>query len=226
MSLAIKNNFPTSSLPGTSSGFQIYQIFLALKSHFKNEGYDYRKYNGKVTASFDAYMKRKDRFFFEKIAKNTNKADIEDLIIANFVYCENGLDPNPEKVWIGDLAASEGKEKFLKYRARVESLEYNFKKDLTVLTHYAKIQDDINSSSQFPAILSLYFDGKISAETVIILDLVLNIFSKWNSALNGDPLWNRTEKFLRKYKSLIIHSLSDISKYRKIMIQYAKSETT
>lgn len=225
MSLAVKNNSFTSSLPGTSSGFQIYQVFLALKSHFKNEGYDYRKYNGKVTASFEAYMKRKDRFFFEKIAKNTSKADIEDLIIANFVYSENGLDINPEKIWIGELASSEGKEKFIKYRAKMESLEYNFKKDLTVLTHHAKMQNDINSSSQFPAILSLYFDGKISAETVIILDSVLGIFSEWNTSLKGDPLWNKTEKFLKKYKALILHSISDSNKYRKIMIQHAKSET-
>lgn len=227
-SLALQNNSNkfTDSLPGTSSGFQVYQIFLALKNHFKNATYDYRRYNGKVNASFEAYMKRKDRFFFEKVAKNINKSDMEDMVIANFVFGENGLEINPDKVWIGSLAAAEGKEKLTKYRARMEALEYNFKKDLTTLTLHAKMHDDISSSSsQFPTILSLYFDGKISPETAIILDSVLDIFKDWDKKLSGDPLWNKSGKFLRKYKALILPAIHDTNRYRKIMIQHAKSET-
>lgn len=223
-----KSSFTTE---GTSSGFQVYQIFLALKSHFRNSGYDYRKYNGKVTASFDSYLKRKDRFFFEKTAKSVAKSDMEDLVIANFVYGDSGLDINPESVWIGTLASAEGKEKLIKYRARMESLEYNFKKDLTILSQHAKMQQNKSCSSadsQFPSILSLYFDGKISPETVIILDSVLGIFNKWDKLLNNDPLWAKTGKFLRKYKDLILFSanIHDVNKFRKLMVQHAKSETT
>jgi hypothetical protein len=231
LSLA-KNKPPTStssflsSLPSTTSGYHVYQIFLALKSHFRNEGYDYIRYNGKVTASFESYMKRKDRFFFEKVAKQNNKSDFEELIIANFVYADTGLEINPETVWIGTLASSEGKERLTLYRARMESLEYNFKKDLTTLTRHAKIKDDMSSSSeQFPAMLSMFFDGRISPETVVIMDSVLNIFAEWDKLLKGDPLWTKTAKFLRKYKSLIMPSIHDTNKFRKLMIQHAKSET-
>lgn len=218
----------TSTLPGSSSGFQVYQIFLALKSHFKNAGYDYRRYNGKVNASFESYMKRKDRFFFEKVAKNVNQTDMEDMVIANFVHGDTGLDINPESTWIGTLATAEGKERLTQYRARMESLEYNFKKDLTVMTLHAKMHHDKSSTaspSQFPSILSLYFDGKISPETVIIIDSVLGIFKEWDKLLNGDPLWTKTGKFLRKYKALIMSSIHDTDKFRKLMVQHAKSET-
>jgi hypothetical protein len=84
--------------------------------------------------------------------------------------------------------------------------------------------NDIDTS-QFPTILSLYFEGKISPETVIILNDVLGIFKEWDKSLKGDPLWEQTGKFLRKYKSLISSRIFDTEKFRSIMIQHAKSET-
>lgn len=221
----IMSTAPTSTIQGTSNGFQVYQLFLALKNHFKNEGYDFFRYNGKITASFDSYLKRKDRFFFEKISKTVSKSDFHDLIVANLVYGETGLDINPDGLWIGVLASAEGKERLVQYRAKMESLEYNFKKDLTYLTKAANIQNENSNPSQFPTILSLYFDGTISSETTIILDDVLSIFKEWNKTLGSDPLWNKSGKFLRKYKSLISSNISDTNRYRKLMVQHAKSET-
>lgn len=208
----------------TNNGFTVYQLFVALKNHFRNSTYDFFKYNGKVTASFDSYMKRKDRFFFEKISRNTPKSDIQDLIVANLVYGENGLEINPDAVWIGLLASPEGKERLLKYRARMESLEYNFKKDLTTITEHAKVTSE-TEDSQFPMLLGLYFDGKISPETIIIFDSILGMFNQWDKKLGQDPLWTKTKKFLVKYKSLLSSSIHDTKKYKKLMSHHAKSET-
>ncbi len=40
--------------------FESYKTFLAVKSHFTTDNYDYVKYNGKVTASASSFETRKD----------------------------------------------------------------------------------------------------------------------------------------------------------------------
>ena len=78
--------------------FEVYKIYLALKLHFSSD-YDYIKYNGKVNASLASYQKRKDQFFFKKLARIYNKEQIEHFFVSNFI--EN------EKMWIGDAFTPE-----------------------------------------------------------------------------------------------------------------------
>ena len=59
-----------------TEGFDAYKVYLALKQHFTSN-YDYFKYNGKVRAGEESFLKRNDRFFFRKLSK---KYDKEELI--------------------------------------------------------------------------------------------------------------------------------------------------
>jgi hypothetical protein len=70
-----------------TTAYEAYKDYLALRNHFNNEKYDYFLYNGKVSGSVASFEKRKDRFFFEKLAKHR---DPHGLMVANFVY-------NPKK---------------------------------------------------------------------------------------------------------------------------------
>ena len=49
-----------------------YRCYLALKNHFTKDHYDYHKYRGKTRATNQAFYKRKDRFWFEKFARQKN----------------------------------------------------------------------------------------------------------------------------------------------------------
>ena len=49
--------------------FDCYKIYLALKNHFTRDSYDYHKYNGRTRATVEAFYKRKDRFWFEKMCR-------------------------------------------------------------------------------------------------------------------------------------------------------------
>ena len=49
--------------------FDSYKMYNALKLHFETDGYDAIKYNYKSNASPKAFMRRKDKYFFAKLAK-------------------------------------------------------------------------------------------------------------------------------------------------------------
>ena len=61
-----------------------YRCYLALKNHFTKEKYDYHKYRGKVRATNAAFYKRKDRFWFEKFARQKDDKEIEEFFVSNF----------------------------------------------------------------------------------------------------------------------------------------------
>ena len=67
--------------------WEAYTLFSALKLHFESDGYDAIKYNFKTSARPNSFNKRKDRFFFAKLAKKyPTDAALKDFLIANFVY--------------------------------------------------------------------------------------------------------------------------------------------
>ena len=74
-----------------------YRCYLALKNHFTKDHYDYIKYRGKTRASNEAFYKRKDRFWFEKFARQKNDKEIEEFFVSNFIYstCLLYTSPSP-----------------------------------------------------------------------------------------------------------------------------------
>ena len=102
------------------TAFEAYKEYVALKNHFTKANYDYIKYNGHVTVKLDSFNKRKDKLFFEKLAKIEN---VHEFLIANFSV-------NP-KLWIRDLAYSEDAQlTYNDWKKRQQSLTYNLKQDL------------------------------------------------------------------------------------------------
>ena len=63
-----------------------YRCYLSLKNHFTKPKYDYHKYRGKVRATNAAFYKRKDRFWFEKFARQKDDKEIEEFFVSNFIY--------------------------------------------------------------------------------------------------------------------------------------------
>ena len=110
------------------SAFECFKEYVALKNHFSKPTYDYFKYNGKVKLNPSSFDTRKDKLFFQKLAKHP---DVQNFLIANL--SEN------ERAWIKDLAYSEDAEKVYKtWLKRQQSLSYVFKQEL------GKLDSDFN----------------------------------------------------------------------------------
>ena len=78
--------------------FDSYRCYLSLKNQFTKDHYDYHKYRGKTRATHQAFYKRKDRFWFEKFARQKNDKEVEEFFVSNFVSSTD-----PATMWIGDM---------------------------------------------------------------------------------------------------------------------------
>jgi hypothetical protein len=174
------------------SPFEVYQLYISLKNHFNTEKYDYFKYNGKGGISRATFDKRKDKIFFEKLAKHR---DPKGLLVANFVK-------NP-KSFIRDIAYSEDCEQtYLDWKKRQQALTYTISNDII------KLNDKFNENfivrkNEHPLLLRLFSSGVISTETFCILVDISKCYSHWNKSLDGDIIWKEISLLLRKYTPFI-----------------------
>ena len=82
--------------------FDAYRCYLSLKNHFTKDHYDFHKYGGKTRATKQAFYKRKDRFWFEKVSRQKNDKEVVDFFVSNFVYTTD-----PSTMWIGEMIRKE-----------------------------------------------------------------------------------------------------------------------
>ena len=62
--------------------FDAYKSYLGLKNHFTKEKYDYHRYGGKSRASLESFYKRRDRYFFEKLSRQKDDAEVVEFLLA------------------------------------------------------------------------------------------------------------------------------------------------
>ena len=98
--------------------FDTYKQYLAFKNHFTKPNYDYHQYCGKSRASKEAFNKRKDRYFFERMSRKKTDDEIKLYFLANFVECDD-----PTKLWIGEIIES-GEENYANWLKRSNEIRH------------------------------------------------------------------------------------------------------
>ena len=184
-----------------------YRCYLALKNHFTKDHYDYIKYRGKTRASNAAFYKRKDRFWFEKFARQKNDKEIEDFFVSNFIYSTD-----PSTVWIGEMI-KEGEGRYQEWQKKVQSLTYVFKQETESVFENKKVDDMFDCSKGHPPILKIYLKGDISLESMVIYDRILGYGKDFDKRLK-DPVWETVSRKIKKYSPFLN---IDVSRYKKIL---------
>ena len=184
-----------------------YRCYLAMKNHFTKDKYDYIKYRGKVRATNEAFYKRKDRFWFEKFARQKSDKEIEDFFVANFTSCTD-----PESLWIGEMI-KDGEGRYQDWQKKLQSLSYMFKEDCEKLFTDNKIDDVFDCSKGHPIVLKKFLGGNISLETLVIYDRILGYIKNFDKKLQ-DPVWETVSRRVRKYSPFIN---IDVFRYKKIL---------
>lgn len=179
--------------------YDAYVMYLAMKRHFTS-GYDYIKYNGKVTASVASFEKRRDRYMFHKLSK---QADPMGLVVANMFV-------NPD-VWVGDLFDERAAAVYNAMKRRRETLSYTFKQELLNLVDLEKALKVVDN--EHPLLFKLYRSGKVSPETMIILNGIGKIFDYWSATIHDEYLWPEDRKRLENLSSFFEY---DKQKFKKI----------
>ena len=174
-----------------SEGINAYKTYLAIKQHFTSN-YDYQKYKGKVRATEESFLKRRDRFFFKKLEKKYNKQELEMYFVSNFI--------NNTSKWIGNLLSQDSEKIFLNYKKNQQSLAYLLKHELLFLKETKLKNELFEVKNGHPKLFKYYLQGKVSLQTILILNDELNFISHWNSEMT-DIVWDNEYKKISKYKS-------------------------
>jgi hypothetical protein len=162
-----------------------------MKAHFSKNDYDFLTYKGKSRVPRNSFYKRKDRIFFVKLShKYEEYEDIKNYFVANFVTERNGYIANFNdenyKIW------KDRRSNF--YDIFTEEIR-PFVKDFNPIF---KVKN-----SEHPFLLKEYLGKRVSIETLIILDELLEFTINWNRSLAEDYIWYDINKLMKNYKRFL-----------------------
>ena len=189
-------------------GFKAYRYYLAIKLHFTTDKFDVFQNRGNVKGTREAFNARNDRYIFEKLAKkfDTDK-DIIQYFVSTFAY---GADT-------AIYASSEADEAYNEWIKRKQSITKVFIDDLaTLLTHIETNRLKHSSifeftDDEYPVALKLFIGGKITIESLRIIDDFYPIIEKWKLNSSVRYIWDNEFRRITK--------LTGFVKYDKIKIE-------
>lgn len=187
------------------TGYGAYRLFLAIRVHFTQEKYNFFERNGKTNANKEAYQKRNDRYFFEVLAKDYDAETLRDLYVSNILE---------GRIYVTDYLDDTAKNTLYEYQKKQSALTYNFGNDLDVILekpHRFRTYED-----QYPEILLLLLQKKITLESFTILNDILHFSDKYDKHYNEDIIWPKISLKIRKYRPFLRY---DITKVKEIIKQ-------
>ena len=183
--------------------YEAYQNYLAMKLHFGGE-YDFHKYNGKVSATMESFDKRKDKYKFVRLSKKLSDPQILDYYLANFIR---------GKEWIGDF----DEKNWMNHKKIVQSLQYFYENDLEKLltsSHNFDILFKCDNGNH-PKLIKAYLGKKITLETLVILEKVLQYREVFDKDITEKFIWPKVSRLIGKYEPFMKVSTR---KYRMITL--------
>lgn len=197
------------------SGYGAYLLFLALRTHFTRPKYDFFQMHGKLRATKEAYQKRRDKAFFDRIARTYNAEELKTFYVANFL---------DDRHYITDMLDEDAHGSFYELQKRQQSLSYIFKNDLDLIfEHGCKSAFDCNDGD-YPRLLNLVMRRDISIESAAILNDYVPYADKFTKYLGDDDIvWSRVALKLRKYRPFIKY---DAEKFKAILKEKVHEYTT
>ena len=196
--------------------FECCKTFLAMKTHFMKDSYDYIQYNN-IKLSKEKYYKRKDRIFFEWIARNYSDKEIERFYVANFADVIDS-----QQVWASNMVKY-GEKNYIEWQKKIHTLEYTFKEESIKLLEGKNIDDIFKCKlGGHPPILKSFMRGEVSLETMVVYDMILGYRVNFDKQMK-DPVWKSYSMKIKKYSPFIN---IDVFLYRKILKDIVVDSTT
>ena len=172
-------------------GWQSYQIYLGLKLHFTSN-YDYTRYGGKTSATKASFLQRRDRYFFARVAKKYGEKT-QEYYLSNFIKSPKG--------WIGDFS----EDKYMEWSKNRQSLTYNFLQDMHFVFDQVQSFDEVFSlqNGKHPVLLKNMLAKRVSVESVVILQGLLNFVKRFDEGLKDDLIWPDNRRLIVKYAAFL-----------------------
>jgi hypothetical protein len=169
----------------------VYIMYCAMKAHFSKTDYDFIKYGGKTKVSRDSFYKRKDRHFFVKLSKKyKTKTEIMHYYVSNFIKDKKG--------YIANFSDENYKSWLLKRDGFFEQFTIEMQPYIKNFEPLFQVKDN-----NHPKLLKEFLGSRLSLETMIILDDLVEYGKRWDKQLEGDIVWIDLKKLMKNYKGFL-----------------------
>tara|TARA_B100001094_G_scaffold186933_1_gene181122 strand:- start:240 stop:812 length:573 start_codon:yes stop_codon:yes gene_type:complete len=168
--------------------FESYKLYNALKLHFESD-YDAIKYNFKSNVSPNSFFKRKDKYFFAKLAKN--QKDLLNYYVFNFIE---------DVKYIADM---EDKH-YTKHRKIHDSLTRTFQTDIDNISdeRFDNLLTATNIN-QAPMIIEKWMHEEITLETLVIMNALTDFVYWEGSKITETIFWPDVSRKITKYTPFV-----------------------
>ncbi len=179
--------------------FESYKLYNALKLHFESD-YDAIKYNFKSNVTPNSFFKRRDKYFFAKIARN--QKDLLNYYVFNFIE---------DVKYIGDMEDRH----YTKHKKIHDSLTRTFQSDIDKLSD-EKLDDllVVKNINQPPKIIEKWMHEEITLETLVILNAITDFITIEGKKITETLFWPDISKKIMKYSPFVKFQMD---KYKIIM---------
>lgn len=169
----------------------VYLMYCAMKAHFGKGDYDFVTYKGKTRIKRDTFYKRKDRSFFVKLSrKYKTEQEIQNYFVSNFIKDKKG--------YIANFSDENYESWKLKRQGFFEMFEVEMKPLVEAFEDLFTV-----TNGQHPKLMREFLGGRVSLETVIILDELVNFGPDWDRALEDDIIWNDLNNLIDNYERFL-----------------------
>lgn len=189
------------------TGYKAYCLYLALKNHFRSESYDFIKYHGRVTATPSSFDARKDKYFFEKLARKYTENELIEFFVANILrgrkYIIDMMKQNED----------EAEEAHIDFKRRKESFTYYFEEDLDKTLKYVTSAKSLfrMRKNGYPEIITQYLNGNIHIQSLVVLDDFITFSKVFDIKLGKDEyLWSDIRMKISKTRAFTKYDRSKI----------------
>lgn len=189
--------------------WKFFKIYHSFKLHFTDPRYDVLKYGIRTSVTFEKFCIRPDKDRFIYISNKVQREEDAGLLcIANFTRNNSDFmyDRDSDPFRVLDIWKSDQNK-----IPRLFSEEFkNLQKLATTKGIKFKSMFDLTPNGNNPPLFQLYTAGKISNETLLILDDIYGFLIQWNIILSENPLWNNRSLMLEKYRPFFKYKISEV----------------
>lgn len=190
------------------NGYSLFKFDKATKLHFTNEKYNVFEYKGSVRGlTFEKFLEKRDYNVYNAVARKfESEKEAIQFLVANYAYRND----NP----IHNIAMAERNISI--WNKRKQSISHLFKEDIDVISlHLEKkglVKSDLfETNGDVPELFKLFIGGKISVETMHILNEMNDYITGWEPI--HSVVWKKEFLVIKKLKKFVKF---DIDKLKEI----------
>ena len=177
----------------------VYMMYCAMKAHFGKGNYDFIDYKGKTKITRNSFYKRKDRYFFVKLSRKYDaEEEVKNYLISNFIKDKKGY------------IANFNDENYESWKLKRQGFFSMFLVEMKPLVDAFENLFAVENK-QHPKLMKEFLGGRVSLETIIVLNELVDYEQVWNKKLKDDIVWQDLNKLMTNYKRFLT---IDVKRYR------------